>query len=170
MSARTLDRRRLLGGLAAAALTGAARADEKAVTRGRLKQSVAAWCFTGAGEKWNIDQLCEVTKSLGCPSVELTSPQTWPTLKKHGLVCAIASNGMPGPAFMRGVNNTRYHDEVIARTGKTMDACADAGFPAVIAFTGYKWVKAEAPKSGEISRDDGFKNSVQALKKLAAEE
>jgi hydroxypyruvate isomerase len=74
---------------------------------------------------------------------------------------------MPGAPFMRGVNNPRYHEEVIQRTKKVIDACAEAGFPAVIAFTGYQYVKAEDPKSGLITRDEGHKNSVKALKVLA---
>jgi hydroxypyruvate isomerase len=167
MHPRTFDRRQLLCGVAAATLAGASRAGEKAALRGRIKQSVASWCFMSAGEKWDLDKLCQVAKSLGCLSVELTGPNAWPTLKKHGLICAIASNGMPGAAFMRGLNNPRYQDEVVTRTSKTIDACAEAGFPAVIAFTGYRWVKAEDPKSGEITREDGFKNCVAGLKKLA---
>ena len=31
-----------------------------------------------------------MAKRLGCVSVEIVDPKDWPTLKKHGLVCAIA--------------------------------------------------------------------------------
>jgi hydroxypyruvate isomerase len=50
---------------------------------------------------------------------------------------------------------------------KVIDACAEAGFPNVIAFSGYKWRNAEDPKSGEISRDEGANNCVKGLKDLA---
>ena len=73
---------------------------------------------------------------------------------------------MPGRPFVKGFNNPKYHDEVIDRTKKTIDACADAGFPSVIAFTGYKWRDADDPKSGEISRDEGADNCVQGFKKI----
>src|SRR5262245_25169332 len=169
MHAHPLDRRQLLCGLAAGSLACAAGADDKTVVHGRIKQSIASWCFTTAGEKWDMEKLCQVAKSLGCLSVELAGPETWATLKKHGLVCAIAPNGMPGAPFMRGLNNPLYQDEVVTRTKKAIDDCADAGFPAVIAFTGYQWVKAEDPKSGTISREDGFKNCVAGLKKLAGD-
>jgi sugar phosphate isomerase/epimerase len=160
-----MTRRTALAGLAA---TAAALADDKPAKRkGRVKQSVCAWCFQSAGEKWSLDKVCQVAKSLGCGSVELVGTDAFKTLKKHGLTCAIASNGMPGAPFMTGVNNPRYHEEVIKRTKKAIDDCADAGFPAVIAFTGYKYVKADDPKSGTISLDDGHKNSVKALKELA---
>ncbi|MFO0926923.1 MAG: TIM barrel protein [Gemmataceae bacterium] len=167
------DRRTWLTGVAAvtgaACLTAAASADDdkKAIVHGRIKQSIASWCFMSSGDKWSLDKLCEVAKGLGCVSVELLGPESFATVKKHGLTCAMASNGMPGAPYMRGLNNPRYHDEVISRTKKVIDACADVGFPSVIAFSGYKWAKADDPKSGEISRDEGAKNCVIGLKKLA---
>src|SRR5262249_58015098 len=110
---------------------------EPAVKNGRIKQSVAFWCFNAAGDKWDVDKTCQVAKDLGCQSVELVDPGQWGVLKKYGLICAMEPNGIPGAPFMKGFNNPRYHEEVIARTTKAIDACADAGFPNVIAFSGY---------------------------------
>ena len=67
---------------------------------------------------------------------------------------------------MKGFNNRRYHEEVIATTKKMIDACAAGGVPNVIAFTGYKWNDADDPKSGEISRDEGAQLR-QGLKEVA---
>ena len=125
------------------------------------------WCFNSAGEKWDAEKTCRVARELGCVSVELIDPEHWGVLKRHGLTCAIAPNGMPGMPFMRGFNNPKYHEEVTARTRKTVDACADAGFPNVIGFSGFKWRTAEDPKSGEISREEGADNCVKAIKELA---
>lgn len=169
-----LSRRELLtnsaaAGVAAAVLhsgTTAIRADETQL-KGRINHSVVFWCFNIAGEKWDIDKTCSVAKDLGCKSVEICGPDEWPTLKKYGLTCAIAPNGMPGAPFMKGLNNPRYHDEVISTTTKTIDACHAAGVPSVIAFTGFKWKDAEDPNSGEISLEEGAENCVAALKKLA---
>jgi sugar phosphate isomerase/epimerase len=135
--------------------------------KGNIKHSVVFWCFNVAGEEWSIDQTCANAKSLGCESIEICGPETWPTLKKYGLVCGLAPNGMPGAPFMKGLNNLRYHDEVIATTKKMIDDCHAAGVPNVIAFTGYKWNDAEDPKSGEISQEAGAANCVTALKQLA---
>ena len=148
----------------AAALPGvAATADRK----GRIKQSIVYWCFNVAGENWEIERMCEVAKDLGVSSIELAPPEAWPTIKKHGLTSAIVPNGMPGAPFMKGLNNPRYHEEVIARTTEMIDAAAAAGFPAVIAFTGYKWRDADDPASGEISLEEGADNCVTGLKALA---
>jgi hydroxypyruvate isomerase len=168
--ATSLNRRRLL--LAAAAATpylfASGACAEETKRKGRVKQSVVFWCFNIAGEKWDVDKTCQVAKELGCTSVEIVPPEDWPTLKKHGLTCAIAPNGMPGAPFMKGLNNPRYQEEVVTRTKKTIDACAEASVPSVIAFSGYKWKDAEDPKSGEIGRDEGADNCVKALKELAA--
>src|SRR5262249_57249201 len=88
-----LSRRHLLGGAAAgaAALAGlapqAVGQKRKAALKGRIKQSIAFWCFNSAGEKWSLEKTCEVAKTLGCLSVELVDPPGWKVLKKHGLVC-----------------------------------------------------------------------------------
>jgi len=137
--------------------------------RGRIKQSIVYWCFNSAGEKWDIETMCRVAKDLGVSSIELAPPETWPVIKKQGLTSAIVPNGMPGAPFMRGLNNPRFHEEVIARTGEMIDAAAAAGFPAVIAFTGYKWRDPEDPQSGEISREEGADNCVRALEELAGQ-
>jgi hydroxypyruvate isomerase len=149
-----------------AATAAAAPEPGKDIRKGRINQSIVYWCFNVTGDKWEIEKICEVAKQLGCKSIELAPPETWATIKKHGLTSAIAPNGMPGAPFMKGFNNPRYHDEVIASTTKMIDACAEAGFPAVIAFTGFKFRDADNPKSGEISLAEGADNCVAGFKKI----
>jgi sugar phosphate isomerase/epimerase len=169
LSTAGLNRRDLFTAAAGAAvLTAAGRAAAApAVTKGHIKQSIVTWCFGMMGDKWSIEKQCQVANELGCLSIELTEPKDWPLLKKHGLTCAIAPNGMPGAPFVKGFNNPRYHEEVIARTTEMIDACAEAGMPAVIAFTGFKWRDAEDPASGAMPDDEAFDNCVKGLKKIA---
>ncbi len=173
----SLSRRELLhSAVAAGAVASVANvgheasllAAENVATNGRIKHSVVFWCFNVAGDKWDIEKTCQIAKGLGCVSVELCGPETWGVLKKHGLTCAIAPNGMPGAPFMKGFNNLRYQDEVIATTSKMIDECALANVPNVIAFTGYKWHDADDAKSGAISAEEGAANCVAGLKKIAA--
>jgi hydroxypyruvate isomerase len=135
--------------------------------KGNIRHSVVFWCFNIAGDMWDIDKTCEIAKSLGCESVEICGPAEFPTIKKHGLTCALAANGMPGAPFMKGLNNLAYHAQVIDATTNMIDECAKYGMPSVIAFTGYKWRDAEDPNSGEISLEEGADNCVAGLKKLA---
>jgi sugar phosphate isomerase/epimerase len=177
MSTEKLSRRELLQATVAAGAAASfttlgtntmSAAEEKTIVNGRIKQSIVFWCFNVAGEKWDMEKTCQVATSLGCKSIEICEPDTWATLKKHGLTCAIAPNGMPGAPFVKGFNNPKYRDEVITRTSKMIEDCAVAGFPAVIGFTGFKWRDAEDPKSGEISLEEGADNCVAGLKKIAA--
>ena len=135
--------------------------------KGRIKHSLAFWCLNGTSWKWDIERVCETAVRLGCSSVELVPPELWPAVKRHGLTMALAHNGMPDPVFVKGLNNSRYQEEVIAVTKRTIDQCAEAGVPNAIAFTGYKWIDVDDPSRGEIPRAEGAANTVRGLKALA---
>jgi len=157
----TPTRRQILGSAALAAVPAFATAAPEKALKGNIKHSTCAWCFTARGEKWSLDKVCEVTKSLGVNSVELVGPADFPTLKKHGLTCAIAFNDV---GFPKGFNNLAHREELVAKTKAVIDASAEAKVPSVIAFVGMKWNKPDDDKSGAISLDDAFKNCVEGLK------
>ena len=156
---RDLSRREMLrcAGAAVAAgsvLAAGGRAGESAktaVTKGRLNQSIAYWCFA---DYWDIEKTCRIARELGCRSVELVEPEHWPLLKKYGLVCALANSHW----FDKGMNNPKYHAMCLAQMREAIDACADFGFPNVITFTGL----AEG-----IAPDEGARNCVSGYKKIA---
>jgi hydroxypyruvate isomerase len=149
-----ISRRRVLQSAAALTVTGTlgarARAAEPIVKNKRLKQSIVRWCFD---EHWNIEQLCQQAKRLGCDSVEIVDPKDWPVLKKHGLVCAIA----PSHGFPQGMNNPKYQEMCLDKMRTAIDACAEAGYPNVITFTGFR---------EDIPDDVGIKNCVAGYKKI----
>ena len=154
-----------VGGSAVAAL--GAGASQPVVSGRSIRQSIAFWCFSSAGPDWSLEQTCQTANKIGFQSIELVPPKDWPMLKKHNLVCGLVPNGMPGAPFKKGFNNPAYQEEVISRTKSAIDQAAEAGFPNVIAFTGYKWRDAEDPNSGEISIDEGVANCVKGLKEVA---
>ncbi len=152
-SSSPITRRRLLhsaAALTAAAALGADRAAQPIIKNKRLKQSIVRWCFD---EHWNLEQLCQQAKRLGCDSVEIVAPQDWPILKKHGLICAIA----PSHTFEKGMNNPKYHEMCLDKMRTAIDACAEAGYPNVITFTGFR---------EDIADDAGIKNCVAGYKKI----
>jgi hydroxypyruvate isomerase len=134
---------------------------------GRIQQSLAYWCLHDTEWRWDIHRICETACALGCRGVELVPPEEWDIVLSYGLTMALAHNGMPAPVFVKGLNNPRYQEAVIARTRETIGLCAEAGVPNVIAFTGYKWRDAEDPKSGEIPRAEAAANVVSGLRELA---
>jgi hydroxypyruvate isomerase len=137
------------------------------IRNGRIKQSLAYWCLNATEWQWDIDRICETAVRLGCPSVELAPPEHWPVVARHGLRNALVLNGMPDPVFAKGLNNPRYHEEILTRTRQVIDQCPDFGIPNVIAFTGYRWLDANDPASGEIPQAQGAENTVKGMRELA---
>ena len=141
-------------GLAAA---GVARAQAQAfdaarVRDGRLKQSLVHWCYR---EAWpDVEQFAKTARELGCHSVELIGPEHWPVLKKHGLTCAISGSH----GFVKGFNNPKNWPECTDILTKRIDACAEAGVPSVITFTGMR--------EKDIPDDLGAKHCVDGYKKI----
>lgn len=152
-AAHQVSRRQLLATAAAGAALqagAAAAAESPAANKGNIKQSLVQWCYQ---KNWDIDQMCRVAKQLGCVSVELAAPKDWPTIKKHGLVCAIAGSH----TFEKGMNNPAYHEMCIDKIRASIDACAEYGFPNVITFTGFR---------ENIPDDVGLQNCVNGFKKI----
>ena len=168
-SPSAMNRRSVLTTVAGAAIaaTSTGVQGSAAASKGHIKQSIVSWCFGSMGDRWSLQKQCQVANELGCVSIELTQPEHWAMLKKHDLTCAIAPNGMPGAPYIKGFNNPKYRDEVIARTTKMIDSCKAAGIPAVIAFTGFKWRDAEDSASGAMTDEEAFDNCVTGLKKIA---
>ena len=123
---------------------------ERAATKGRIKQSIAHWCFE---KYWDVEKTCQIAKQLGCKSVELVEPKYWPMLKEYGLVCAIAHSHW----FDKGMNNPKYHDMCIKKMRDSIEVCAEHGFPNVITFTGFR---------EDIPDDEGIKSCVKGYKKI----
>jgi len=161
-----ISRRRILAGMAGTAAMGAfglarppkSKAESQAVTKGRINQSIARWCFEAY---WDLERNCQVARQLGCKSVELVAPKGWPTLKKYALVCAIT----PSHLFVRGMNNHLHWDECLSKIEKAIDATADAGFKNVITFTGYGDTSGEE-KGSKVDPDEGARNCVKGYKKI----
>jgi hydroxypyruvate isomerase len=154
------NRRSVLQAIAGAAVTGLtlpsglpAWATE---LKGRIKQSVCLWCYGSFMKKENmdLDQFAAACAKLGLKSIELTGPDQWPTLKKHGLICAIT----PSHGITKGLNRIENHDECLAKVRKSIDDTAAAGFPNVITFSGNREGMDDA---------EGLKNCVIGLKKVA---
>jgi hydroxypyruvate isomerase len=124
-------------------------ASGRVVTKGRINQSVCAWCF----DPMPLETLAGHAAAIGLKSVELVDPKNWPVLKEHGLVCAIASSH----GFVDGMNRKENHAMCIDKIKAAVDACAEAGFPSVITFSGF---------SKGMPPDVGLDNTVEGLKKV----
>ncbi len=158
-SQSSISRRGFVSAAAGAALAAAAvrasAAEEEGPTAPykahgeRIRQSVIHWCF----KPMSVEDLASHAASMGVQSVELVAPEHWPTLKKHGLTCAIAGSH----GFERGFNNPENHAFCIERLTASIEAAAEFGCPNVITLSGMR---------GEIGEEEGKANMVTGLKKI----
>ena len=159
---KQISRRSALHNLAAgtAAPTAAAlsictrtQADGKPASsklKGRVNHSVCRWCYGGIP----LDKLCREAAAMGIKSVELVGPKDWPTLKKHGLTCAMANGA--GMGITRGFNRVEYHDKLVADYESLIPKASAAGLKNVICFPGNR--------GGQD--DEGIENCAKGLKRL----
>jgi hydroxypyruvate isomerase len=155
-----LKRRAVLKSAAGAALAVATssavtmaaedKSPARAATKGRIRQSLVYWCYK---DYFSVAEMARVAKQLGCQSIELIDPMHWPTLKEHGLTCAIAGSH----GFAKGLNNPAHWDECLAKLRERIDQSAAFGCPSVITFTGMRQ---------DIPDDVGQRNCVEGFKKI----
>jgi hydroxypyruvate isomerase len=125
-----------------------------AALKGHVNHSVCLWCYNLHQLKMSLDQFAAACAKMGLKSIELTNPDQWPTLKKHGLISAMSnSHSIP-----KGFNRVENHAECIDKVKKSIDLTADAGFPNVICFSGNR---------AGMSDDEGLANSIAGVKKVA---
>ncbi len=130
----------------------AAEAAGGAKLKGRINHSVCKWCYNDIP----LEAFCQAAKEMGLQSVELLEVKDFPTLKKHGLTCAVVS-GVPG-GIENGLNRVENHDKIVAFMEKTLPAVADFGAPTIICFSGNR---------RGMSDEQGLENCAIGLKRIA---
>ncbi|MEQ1861364.1 MAG: TIM barrel protein [Chthoniobacteraceae bacterium] len=146
-------------GVAAAAAALAPRL-YAADMKGRINHSVCKWCYP----KIALEDLCVAGKGMGLQSIELVAPADFPTLKMHGLICAITTfptiegpDGKKLGTIERAFNRTGHHELLVKAYEPAIAAVADAGFKHLICFSGNR---------DGMDEETGLKNCAEGLKKL----
>ena len=127
--------------------------------KGRIKQSVCQWCYS----KMPLDELCAAAAGMGLKSVELLQPKDFPTLKAHGLICAMVSNPTVkvGTVDVGGItrawNRLEHHDALVTAYEAQLQATAAAGYPNLICFSGNR---------DGMSDAQGLENCAIGLKRI----
>ena len=153
ISRRTVLRNVVAGGAvtAAASLSMTPAAATAAPLKGRIKQSVCRWCY----RKVPLEELCKAAKQMGLLSIELMGEADWPTLKKHGLTCAMAN--AKGISIGKGFNRIENHDGLIEIYEDLIPKAAEAGLPNVICMSGNR---------AGLDDEEGLENCALGLKRL----
>jgi hydroxypyruvate isomerase len=117
-----------------------------------IKQSVCRWCFNDMP----LDDLAANAKRIGLHSVELLQPADFPTIKKHGLICAMVSQAGNG-GIPRGWNRVDNHGWLIPAYQERIQVVAQEKFPNVICFSGNR---------DGLGDDEGLENCAKGLKQI----
>ena len=155
MSASQPSRRHLLKTTAAAALVStavshAARTEDKPpVSHGRLKQSVCRWCFSSTP----LDELAQAAKGMGLIGLDLMTPDEFPVLQKHGLICTMTRTH----SLTKGLNDPANHRSCLQKINNAIEATAAAGYRNVICFSGNR---------NGLDDRTGMQNCLAALKEI----
>lgn len=162
----TLSRRaalqKLTQGAAVAAtatvlLPGSTRGQQDALTRlnGRIQHSACRWCY----KRISLDALCQAGKEMGLVALDLIDPPDFPTLVKHGLVCAMVNaptiDGLGG--IRRAWNRLEHHDKLVQAYEQRIQETAQAGFERLICFSGNR---------GGLDDEAGLEHCATGLKRI----
>ncbi len=154
MNPESLSRRTLIAGAASVAAAAAVpqampAQQERAVRNGRIRQSVCQWCYG----RMPLEELAAAVSAMGLESIEILGPEAFPTLRKHGLSCAMTNSH----GIAAGLNDPANHEACLEAIGAGIDAAAEAGFPNVITFSGNR---------NGMSDSEGLENCVTALRQI----
>jgi len=124
---------------------------------GRLKQSIARWCYRDIP----IEDLCRHAADLGVSGLDLVGPEDWPTLRKYGLTPAMVQgavlSGKPGAVFDYGWNHKEYHDQLEEAAKTSILRAAEAKVSNVITLFGAR---------RGMSDDEGIGNCIVGLNRV----
>ena len=115
---------------ATVAQTPSPQTSGRAVTRGRLKQSVARWCYN----KIPLPEFCKAIADMGLTAIDLLEEPEWPIARDHGLICAMAYAG--GGSIPNALNVKANHDAIVKNFEQTIPRAAQFKIPNVITFFG----------------------------------
>jgi len=128
----------------------AAPAGRSAPSAGRLKQSVARWCFA----RTPLEDLCRQAAEMGIAGIDLVDPPDWPTVRKYGLTPAMTTGAGTIPS---GWNRKENHDRLEQQMQDNITLAAAAKLPNVITFSGNR---------AGMSDEEGKQNCIAGLRRV----
>jgi len=139
------------------ALDGQTVPGEKAVMKGRLKQSVSRWCY----QKIPMPEFCKAVAGMGVPAVDLLPEADWAVVRDFGLICSMGNAG--GGSIADGLNVRANHDRIVKNFEQNIPKAAAQKVPNVITFFGNR---------RGMSDSEAIENCIEGLnrvKKVAEE-
>jgi hydroxypyruvate isomerase len=123
----------------------------------QTNHSACYWCYNGIP----LEAFCERSQDIGLKSVELTTVDQWPTLKKYGMTCAMGT--LKTFSIEDGWNDPKNHKALQENYQQAIKDAANHGIPSLIVMSGNR---------RGMSDYDGMRNCAVGLRpivKLAEE-
>ncbi len=102
----------------------------RAVTKGRLKQSVSRWPYA----KIPMPEFCKAVAGMGLTAIDLLGEADWAVVRDHGLICSMGNAG--GGSIPNGLNVKANHDAIARNFEQNLPKAAAQKVPNVITFFG----------------------------------
>jgi hydroxypyruvate isomerase len=135
----------------------AARTFERVVKKGRLKQSVAYWCY----EKYfKLPEFARAVADMGLTAIDLLEESQWELVRQYGLVCSLGWK--TGGGIADGLNDKANHDLIVSGLEKAIPKAAKMGVPNLIAFFGNR-----KPGLSDAQAIDNCVVGLNRIKKVA---
>lgn len=123
----------------------------RVVKKGRLKQSVARWCYKNIPDR----EFYKAVADMGLPAVDLLGPDQWEAVREFGLICSLG--WQVGGTIPEGLNNPANHDAIVKGLTAALPTAAKLGVPNLITFFGNRKGMSDA---------DAIKNCVAGLNRI----
>lgn len=123
----------------------------------KTNHSTCKWCYSDIP----LEELCERGQDIGLKSIELTTVDDWPTLKKYNMTCAMGTLGTF--SIENGWNDPENWDALRENYTKAIRDAADHGIENMIVMSGNR---------RRLTDLEGMMNCARGLKpmvKLAEE-
>jgi hydroxypyruvate isomerase len=144
------------GALALRTKTGGAMVHDETLPPGRLKQSVARWCYANIP----LPDFCKAGKEMGLAGIDLLVRDEWPVVSDQGLTCSM---GYPyakeRPGFIQtGFNDPANHAMLLKELEEAIPLAAAHGVPNVITMFGNRKGRGDA---------EGIANCIAGISRIA---
>jgi hydroxypyruvate isomerase len=108
----------------------AAAPAQRAVSKGRLKQSVSRWPYA----KIPLPDFCRAIADMGLTAIDLLEEPDWAVARQHGLICSMGYAG--GGSIPDALNVKANHDAIVRNFEQVIPRAAAQKVPNVITFFG----------------------------------
>ncbi len=120
--------------------------------KGNINHSVSRWTFGYL----SLDDLCEAVKEIGFSAIDLTKPEDWPTMQKHGIYASMCYTAGDNNLY-NGLDNPQFHEKLIKEYLDVIPVMARAGYKNLICFSGTR---------NGMDDDTGMNHCKTALEKI----